>query len=37
MPSSRRPVASNHIDDGPGRIRIAWSGHTGSQLWMPST
>ena len=28
--------ASSHSDDGPGMIRIAWSGQIGSQLWMPS-
>ncbi|SLI60015.1 Uncharacterised protein [Mycobacteroides abscessus subsp. abscessus] len=33
---SRFPVASNHIEEGPGMMRIAWSGQTGSQLWMPS-
>lgn len=36
MPRRRSPLASNHIDDGPDRIRIAWSGQTGSQLCTPS-
>ena len=33
---SRSPLASNQSEDGPGMIRIAWSGQIGSQLWMPS-
>ncbi len=32
----RLPVASNHIEDGAGRIRMPWFSHTGSQLRMPS-
>ncbi len=34
---SRLPSASNHIELGPGRMRMACCGQTGSQLWMPST
>ena len=34
--SRRLPSASSHIELGPGRMRIAWSGQIGSQLWMPS-
>ena len=33
----RVPVASNHIDDGPGRMRMPWRGQIGDQFWMPST
>ena len=33
---NRRPSASNHIDDGPGRIRMPWSGQIGSKFRMPS-
>jgi hypothetical protein len=33
----RRPVASSHGDDGPGRMRMPWPGQIGSQLRMPST
>ena len=32
----RRPSASNHSDDGPGRIRMPCIGQTGSQFVMPS-
>ena len=31
-PGSRRPVASSHSDDGPGRIRMPCPGQIGSQL-----
>lgn len=34
---SRVPVASNHIDDGPGRMRMPWRGQIGFQFRMPST
>jgi hypothetical protein len=27
---NRLPVASNHIDDGPGRIRMPWLGQIGA-------
>jgi hypothetical protein len=32
----RFPLASNHIDDGPGRIRIPWPFQIGFQFSMPS-
>ena len=32
----RLPVASNHIDDGAGRIRIPWFSQIGFQLRTPS-
>ena len=34
---NRRPTASNHIDEGPGRMRMPWPGQTGSQFRSPST
>ena len=34
---SRRPIASNHSDEGPGMMRIPWLVQIGSQLRMPST
>ena len=30
-------MASNHIDDGPGRMRMPWRGQIGYQFLMPST
>ncbi len=33
---SRVPVASSHSEDGPGRMRMPWSGQIGAQLRMPS-
>ena len=33
---SRRPVASSHSDEGPGRIRIPCRGQIGSQFSIPS-
>ena len=32
----RWPRASNHSDEGPGRILMPCSAQTGSQFWMPS-
>ena len=34
---SRRPVASSHSGDGPGRIRMPWRLQIGAQFRMPST
>ena len=33
---NRWPRASNHSDDGPGKIRMPCRAHIGFQLWMPS-
>ncbi len=33
---NRRPRASNHSEDGPGRMRMPCRAQTGSQFWMPS-
>ena len=33
---SRAPVASSHSEDGPGRMRMPWSGQIGAQLRIPS-
>ena len=33
---NRRPRASNHSDDGPGRIRMPCRAQIGFQFWTPS-